>query len=335
MTVPSLTNTQAVTVIIPSNLDTRMDWLKHRLIFLYRHGFQGEVLLGIWSGHGKVEALLSFCRPLSANIRVVLQDGAVRFTERILALAEQAAGQYVIQTGDDDFLIPDALDKLVVLLAQDASIACAQGRTLSINSDVNLPLQIYPFPVWPALETDTLSRYAKYCVRPGQLFHAMFRRADFIDRYRWMDEAMAKTKNEVWFESIGEFYGVIKGRFFILDEIFILRGKDPTNASRAVRADARQFPLFLLAEDFSPTYKFFEGQLFRLLATVGVNPDDPVVQQTVQAGMLNILGAAVYGRREPPPPEETKLLAMLQQQPLHPTLERIIRMVFETKVAAA
>jgi hypothetical protein len=145
---------------------------------------------------------------------------------------------------------------------------------------------------------------------------------------------MVHTNNsDVWFEAIGEFYGIIKGRFFILDELFILRGKDSSNASRKVRASGRQFPSFLQAEEFSTTYKIFEAQLFRLFATVGVNVNEASNRQTILHGVLQIIGAAAFMRREPPPPDEMRFAKMLQQYPLHPMLERVLRMVLETKPA--
>jgi len=334
MTAASVPESKDVSVIIPSNLDARMDWLKHRLLFLYRYGFQGEVVVGVWEGHAKIDALLSFCFGLSPNIRVIRQDGALRFTERALTLAEQASGKFIIQTGDDDFLLPEALGKLAVILAEDSSIVCAQGRTVSINSTLTSPLEIFPFPMWPALEHEVLTRFSNYSRRPGQLFHALFRRADFIERYQWMDEAMVHTNNsDVWFEVIGEFYGIIKGRFFILDELFILRGKDSSNASRKVRASGRQFPSFLQAEEFSTTYKIFEAQTFRLFATMGVDVHEASNRQTILHGVLQIIGAAAFMRREPPPPDEMRFAKMLQQYPLHPMLERVLRMVLETKPA--
>ena len=330
-----LANTKDLSVIVPSNLDQRMDWLKHRLTFLYRNGYQGETLVGVWRGHDKLNELLAFCLSLSSRIRVVAQDGSRRFAERVLELSEQTRGKHVIQIGDDDFLLPEPLVQLAEVLERDPSIVCAQGRSLFINSSLTLPLQIRPFPVWPALETDLLTRFTQYCTHSGQLFHAMFRRADFIERYRWMDEAMAQTKNDVWFEMIGEFYGVIKGRFFIVDEIFILRGKDANSESRNIRSDHRQFPFFLLEEDFSPTYKFFERQLFRMFTSQGVNVEDPVTRTIIRTGVLNIFGTAVLGRRADLPIEEVRLSAMLHEQPTPAVLERILGMVLNTKAEAS
>ena len=335
MTLPTLAKTRDVSVIIPTSLDTRLEWLKRRLNFLYQYGFQGQTLVGVWSGHAKAEELLAFCARLSPNIRVILQDGAIRFTARVLALSEHVTSKYIVQIGDDDFLLPDALEKLVGVLEHDARVVCAQGRTISINSDLSVPLQIRQLQMWPAPETDILNRFAQYCMHPGQVFHAMFRRADFIERYHWMDEAWANTDNHVWYEVIGEFFALVKGRFLIVDEIFIIRGKDANNTSRIMRANAGQFPLFLLSETFSPTYKFFEGQVFRLFASSGLDVNAPETRSTILTGILSIIGAAAFNRRGPPPAEEVRLLEVLRQQPTHPTVDRLLRMILDSQPVAA
>jgi len=335
MTNLQLPRTKAISVIIPTNLDARLEWLKHRLNILYLHGFRGETIVGVWAGHQKLEVLRSFCAELSPKINVISQDGALRATDRVLAMTTLISGKYVVQIGDDDFLLPDALENIAGVLDQDASIFCAQGRTLFINSDLAMPLSISPLPMWPALEPDVMDRYTRYLTRPGQLFCAMFRRADFIERYHWMEEAMAHTDNHVWFEAIGEFFPIIKGRVHILDEIFIVRGKDPKNTSRVVRAEGGQFPFFLLSDSFSTTYKFFEGQVFRLFASLGIDVEAPENRKVILTGLLNGIGAAAFGRRSPPPPEETQLLEMLQQRPVHPTLNRILEMIMSTRPAVA
>lgn len=332
---PIPAKTRDVSVVITSYLAHRLQWVKHSLNFLYRHGYEGETLVGVWGGHDKIDDLISFCMSLSLRIRVIHQDGAQRFTQRVLALAERTTGQYIAQTGDDDFLLPEALGSLVKLLAQDPSVFCAQGRTISIGRDfTDTAFRVFMFPVWPAPEADLLTRYARYCAHTGQMFHAMFRRADYIERYRWMEEAMAETKNHIWFEFIGEFFPVIKGRFVIIEEIFILRGKHANNTSRLLNKDSNEerFPFFLLSANFSPTYKFVEGQVLRLFAGQGADVANPATREVILTGIVNCLGSALFNLRGPPPQEEVDLKAIFTQSPPHPLFVRIVQMVMETRV---
>jgi len=302
---------------------------------LYRYGFQGEVLVGVWTGHDKIDALLSFCLSLSFNIRVIAQDGADRFTARILALAEQATGKYVLQSGDDDFLVPAPLATLARTLDSDTSIFSVQGRTLMLDLDLVHPdYRVYTFPQWSAPETDLLTRYANYLKHPGQMFHAMLRTADFIARCRLVDETRKHTKNEIWFEWMAELFTLIKGRFVVVDEIYMLRGKHVANTSHLLlaAADTRMLPHLLFSDTFTPTYKFFECQIFRVFSACGrfVAAGQPPYHL---ARFLDYMGALLFKRRGPPAPEELALAALLTQSPPHPMFVRIID-VKETRLPA-
>jgi len=330
-----LSRTRDISVIIATNLDQRFEWLRHRLNFLYHHGFQGEVLVGVWAGHDRIDALLSFCLSLSLNIRVIAQDGADRFTARVLAMAEQATGKYLLQSGDDDFLLPGPLATIAQLLESDPSVFSAQGRTILLDTDLVHPdYRIYTFPQWPAPEPELLTRYAQYFKHPGQTFYAVFRRTDFVERCRHMDETMARTKNLVWFELATEFFTVIKGRFVVVDEIYMLRGTHSNNTSNILRRDFsdEMFPFLLFADHFSPTYKVFEEQIFHLFSACGVDPIQPEVRRIILQGFVDYLGVLIYKLRGPTQPEELALAALLTQSPAHPVTRRLIDMVIEARL---
>jgi hypothetical protein len=332
---PEYPKTRDVSVIIPSNLDLRLDRLKHSLNFLYRNGHQGEAIVGIWGGHDKIDALQSFCAALSANIRIISQDADLRFTARVQEMADLTRGKYIVQTGDDDFLLPPTAQSLVNVLEQDPSVFAAQGRILTITLDEDPVFGLGTLPLWPAPEQDLLTRFARYCKHTGMTFHAMFRRADFIERYKWMDETMEKTKSHVWFDAMGEYFSIIKGRFVIVEEIFMLRGKHAANTSRIFRRDLadQAFPFFLLSEDFTPTYKVLEGQVLRLFASVGVDVMEPKTRKIILTGLLDGLQGGIYGRTDSPSPEDARLKAILKQDPPHPVLTSVLTMVVGTKVA--
>lgn len=332
--VPGLDKTRDVSVIIPSNLDLRFDLVKHCLNCLYRNGHQGEAVVGVWGGHDKIAALQSFCTSLSSKIRVISQDEAIRFTARIQELAAQTSGKYIVKTGDDDFLMPPTLESLVSVVEQDPGVFCVQGRMLTIAFDEDPVFRFSMLPLWSAPEPDRLARYAEYCKHTGMLFHAMFRRADFIKRYTWMDETMAHTKNHVWFDARGELFTIVRGRFVIVEESFLLRGKHPANTSRIFRRDFSDetLPFFLLSANFTPTYKFFESQVFRLFASVGVDVAKPEARRIVLTCLLKVLQGGVFGRTDAMSQGDVRPRAILDQRPLHPVLTSVLTMLVETKV---
>lgn len=68
-----------------------------------------------------------------------------------------------------------------------------------------------------------------------------------------------------------------------------------------------------------------------MLTSVGVNVEDPVIRKTILTGVLNIFGAAAFGRRADPPIEEARLSFMLRKQPTPPVLDRILGMILNTR----
>ena len=317
-----------ISVLIPSNLDQRLGWLKHALNFLYKNGFEGEVVVGVWGGHEHLPALAAFCLSVSNNIKIHAQNGAQRFTQRVLELAKQAAGKHIIQIGDDDFLVPGALKDMSEYLETHPHAFAVQGRTLSISHD---PYALYPLPMWDIADSTALGRYANYCANPGQLFHAMLRRTDFIERMEYMDAAMSYAENNVWFEVICDFYTIVKGRFSILADVFILRSKHANNTSRGLLKNdyENMFPHYLLSPKFSSHYQFFQKQLFEVFRSKGANVDHPEMRREIQAGFLNLLGAIIYGRRPPLSAAETALQNKINTQ--HADMLALVEMVHNAK----
>ncbi len=328
---------RGVSVTIPTNLDERLDWLKHRLNFLYKCGHEGEVVVGVWGGHDKLALLRAFCDGLSPNIKIIVQDGAERFTARFLELAQASCGKYILQIGDDDFLLPASFRALSELLEKDASVYCAQGRTFLIDPESQGPnYKLGTLPLWAAPEHDLLTRYARYFEHPGILFHAMLRRADFIERMTAMDEIMEHTKNPVWWEVLGEFFAVIKGRFVILDEVFMLRGFHAESHSLKFKSDKAEemFPRLLQSEKFTATYKVFEDRIFKLFASRGVDVTAYETREIILAGILGYIGASAFRVKWPHSPEEENLKMVVRQMPMHPVVDRILQLVHATRVPA-
>ena len=313
-----------ISVIIPSNLDERLQWLKHALMFLFANGFEGEVLVGVWGGHTHISGL----KASFPKVRFFEHDAAHNFTARSLELAHVSTGDYLIQIGDDDFLVPETLVKLAEMLQKHPYVFAVQGRTLQITHD---PYNLITFPMWPANESTALTRFSKYCTQTGQIFHAMLRRADFIERLEYMDRAMAYTKNHIWFEIIGDFYCVIKNRFIITDDVFILRSKHPGNTSRGlIKNDfENMFPHYVLSPQFSDHYQFFQKELFSIFQSKGVNASASEIRREIQVGFLNLLWTLIYGRRVTVSPGEKAFEEKCAAK--HPDIAQLVEMVADAK----
>jgi hypothetical protein len=316
-----------VSILILSNLNDRLEWLRHRLNFLYKIGHQGETLVGIWGGHDKLDDLRAFAAALSPLITILAQDGARLPTVRLVELAERATGDYIITQGDDDFLLPMAFPACIALLA-DPGVFCAQGRVLGIDAAVTLPIGVGGFPTWQAPEAEVLPRFCAFTRHIGTTYHAMYRRPQFIARAKAMDDVMQRTHNRVFFESMGEFFSVISGRFVVCNQIYFVKGFHHEHTSALWRASQseRMSPYLVLSD-----YKILEGWVFRLLEDQGVDLSVDATRKQVMDAMLDYLGWVMFKRRDMIEPAETDIKNWLRQSPTPPEIQTLVNVIASTK----
>lgn len=329
---------KTVSVLIPSNLNQRLDWLKHRLKFLYTLGHQGEVLVGVWGGHDKIGELGAFCESVSPKIFIVAQDGNEWPPKRLVELAEKASGRFAVIQGDDDFLLPSAFASPTELLDRDPSVTCAQGRCIDlvVGPDMYSPLVVNWYPLTRATNSDTVERFSKFLKNYSTTWHAMYRRPQFIARMRLIQEIMASTNNYVFCEGMGEFYSVITGKFFLFDEFYFVKGLHDQNVSRTLKADLSEKmpPYLILSRDFSPDYKILERRVFDLLESVGVQTSDPAIRKRILDGMVDYMGYVIFKRKGDFEPEEIAIKNLIKQEPLHPALERVLGLIYATRITS-
>ncbi len=322
-----------VSVLIPTNLNERLAWLKHRLNFLYKLGHAGETMIGVWAGHEKIDDLRSFCAALSPHIVILSQDGEQRFTTRLGVLAAQATGAYVVTQGDDDFLLPASFPACIKLL-EDPSVSCAQGRLIVINADLAMPIGLGPYPTWQAPEHDVLTRFSTFMRHFGSTFHAMYRRPQFIERAAVMDDVMQRTHNLVFFEYVGEIFSVIKGRFVVSEEISLVKGLHDKNTSTVFRTSlsTKMAPHLVLSDHFTSDYKVLESWVFHLLESMGVAVSEDIIRKQVLDGMVDYLGWLLFKRRDMIEAAEVEIDKRLRQSPPPPLINTLVGLIDATRV---
>ena len=321
---------------MPANLDQRFGWVRHAVRFLYLLGHQGETIIGVWKGQESIPALDAFCRQVSPHIRIVRQDGEARNTKRLLDLAEMSHGEYLVTQGDDDLLFPSGLHYARELLRNDLAIACTQGRFIQLHLDrPQRPGEyfIFPFPVWQALENHPLERLENFVNNVSMTWHALYRRGFFIERMAAMNDLYHQdmTRDDALFETLGDLYAAVKGKFVVFNEMYMFRGKHQTQGSRTFSSGnhMREFPHLILADNFSASYKVLQGKIADLLASLGV--DVQTADERIMNAHVKLLERVLNGKRGELEPDEAAWQAMLRQQPMHPALVEALSAVHATR----
>lgn len=324
-----------LSVLILANLTNRKSWLIHALRFLEYGGHRGEVLVGVWNSHDQIPAVEAACAEFkNSMVRVVAQDGAARMTLRLSQLAEQAQGEFIVTQGDDDFLVPAAFRKPIEILVADPGVSCAQGRGVRLQYIDALAgtFNIEGFALWQALGPDPLERFVDLMKHYTFTWYAIYRRDQFRERARYMDDMWAASDDLVFFECIGDLYAVIKGKIVVTDDLYLLRGEHPHAGSREYKVSDRykMAPYLIFAPTYSASYKHFEALALALLGSMGVDPASPDTLERLERGMLNLMGHRLYKLRAPLNPEERAFQEFLHS-PQNTELQKVCNLVFATR----
>jgi glycosyltransferase domain-containing protein len=301
-----------VCIIIQTNLEERGDWLAHRVIFLEQAGHRGEVLVGVWGGHDRIDEIRKRCEAhvRSFTLTFVAQDGDVFPVDRLIELAKSVDCPYIAIQGDDDFFMPETLAAAAAVLESDAGVGCAHGRYVNLDLPTIAGTQHYSFfPNWEALEDDALDRFAALMKHYAFTWHAVYRSAHFIRRAELMRDVYDESGNAIFCEMIGDLYSVIIGKIWVLEDMYAVRGEHSGSNSKVLRQGGIRYnmpPYMLLADDFSSAYKVFERYCVNLFREVGVDVEDERVQRRIADGMLACLGRLIYKLRDRLDPGEVE-----------------------------
>lgn len=323
-----------VSILIPTNLADRPGWVEHRLNFLSALGHRGDVVVGVWGGHDRVPALKAFAAKLKIPVSIIEQRAEVFATFRLIELAESAAHPLVMAQGDDDFILPSELDAPAQLLAQDATVFCSRGRAIAVEIDSPKGTMIDWYPSWQALEAEPLERFAAFVKNFGNLWHAVYRRAQFIERMRYMSDVAVATDNGVFYEYAGDFYSAIQGKVVFFDQVGFIKAFHSENAAATLKSElSRKMPPYLiLAETFSKDVAFIEKSVNGLLAARGVNTENR--QQAIMNALVDFVAYATYKTRQRQEPQDKAIRQMLAEQPLNPGIAGLLNAIKATQVTA-
>ncbi len=308
-----------VTILIPSNLAERRDMLAHRLRFLGMAGYTGDVVIGVWGGHEYIPDLQKVCAGLAQlKVAIVPQQGADIFPKRLLGLAELVRQPYVITVGDDDFLVPSAFAQPIALLESDPGISCAQGRAMNLK--VSADGEHYQgdgFPLWDALESNPVQRFATLMKHYTFSWHAIYRRDQFIERARYMVDMQEHSTDGAFFECIGDVYAVITGKVALCEELYMIRGVHDRNTSTTARQGGINYlvpPFLLLSPQFSACYAHFQSLVLKMFQAVGVDTTKEETLRNILKGMMYLLGHRFFKLRDGLQPREAAFQQMITGQ---------------------
>ncbi|MBM3512552.1 MAG: TIGR00180 family glycosyltransferase [Alphaproteobacteria bacterium] len=325
----------SVAILILSNLAQRRDWLIHRLRFLEVAGHRGEIKVGVWGGHDQIPFVEQAIHDFSSNVRItiVAQNGDDLASQRITELAHRCESEFVVIQGDDDFLVPDAVMKAAVMLANTPTAICAQGRciALSLGDTITTNFSCSQFPVWEAMEEDVLERFVNLMKHYSFTWHAVYRKSQFIERLRYMDDVYRNTNEHIFFECMGDLYSVIKGKIIVFDELYLLRGDHIGNAVKTERKslNMQMPPYLMLSSNFSRAYKYFEERCLEIFRSMGIDTSSEDAMRQILDGMVSCMRRLFFKARDRLDPGEVTFYDAMKRGG-HPGVMHVLELIFRS-----
>lgn len=261
----------SVTLIVPT-VHTRHELFARTLRYLAVCRLPHPVMVSDHSpeAHGNVVKAIVAQHP-GLNLKLIRHPPEMHFLERLIDCARQSDTPYVHLHADDDFVIPETLQKLIQLM--DAQPACAA----SMGLNVNVSLSTSKFSPIDKLSIDHAKperRLIAQLENYSSVLYALRRREEFI---RSLHFAVARCPDVQFWQYLESCAAVLEGGIHVIDDLHYVRQTHAKKWSSAlVREKSKDhFPYLITNPEFSGRVTAFRNALVEASAARGLRiPDD-------------------------------------------------------------
>jgi glycosyltransferase domain-containing protein len=240
-----------------------------------------------------------------------------RFLAKLIATLERLEAGAVMLCAQDDFVVPEALERLIARLEADPGLSAARGQIARFKLLAGNDIRLVPHPMKPHPEADPVERVLEHLRDFCPVFYSVHRRELLIGSLRLTE---AKTRNVIFFQYLSSCVTAFQGRIDCTDELFYLRQSHPASWAAMLNRDYEHWPLLVASPDYSRYYGEFRSALLELMtgtpgataAGLGGRIDDAYLELVrrsfCQVGESNPLHDAFYRRLQQPGTPESGLL---------------------------
>jgi glycosyltransferase domain-containing protein len=256
-------------LIVPTFQGT--PFLKRTLDYFRHVGFRGQVVLSDNSTHGHRDFVCECVqRYPDLRIDIHLFPAEIRFLDKMVATCERIGAPFVMLHAHDDFLVPDAVEQCVGVLADRADYSVARGRVamfaLSRGSGEHagkIGMSRVPHPMRGYEQDDSVERVIKHIERYASTFYSVHRREQLMESFRITEAA---TKNVIFFQYLSSCISALNGKIWCSDELFYVRqGHEDSWSGSLRKGNYEAWPMLITSSDFSRYYQEFRGTLVDLV----------------------------------------------------------------------
>jgi len=286
-------------------------YLRRALDYLKRVEYPGQIVI-CDSSHPEHAGFVAGSQAAYPDLWIELATfpDTVEFFDKLEATLDRLPAEHAMLCANDDFVIPDVLERCVAALSSDTSLSCARGRSVMFqlvrqpdpggDSNVGVGLSLYPMRSY--MHAGCIERTLEFLRNYSTTMHSVHHRALLLENVRYTG---AHSGNLIFFQYLFSAISAVQGRILCLDEPFYIRqGRADSMSAQMRRASYEHWPLLITSPDFSRFYgEFRQAVLDFVAARVGETP--PTLPLDFDVAAVGLMRRGFCGK-EFDNPEEVK-----------------------------
>lgn len=259
MSYPRIEDPAVFSLVVPTR--NRAAHLRRLLTYLQAVGYPGRIHLADSStGAQRTEVEGMQARFPELWLEPLFFPDSHTLAQTVVDALGQIDSPLVMLCADDDFVVPQALERCVAFLQQNPDHVSARGKAVAFEfrrqqpgeTGLEVGFTLQPMHAYP--QDGAAARLLAFMRRYSSTQHSVVRRAAMRDA---LAAAQAVTTNPVFFRYLWSCLTVAQGRVWTTPELFNIRQqREP-----AAPAGPARWPLLITSPDFADLYAAFRAGL--------------------------------------------------------------------------
>lgn len=285
-------------LVVPTYQGT--PFLRRLLDFLQAEQYAGHVVLSDNSS-GEHRAFVESCPQRYADLWLDVQcyDFDIRFLDKLARTLGTLEARNVMLCGQDDYVVPETLEKLLGVIEADPGLACVRGRVARFllrplaqkGPKPAATIHLNNAPMLPYEDSDPVKRVLGHMRAYTSTLYSLHRRDQLLESFRFTDAA---THNIIFWQYLSSCVTVALGRVACLDELFLARQIHKRSWSATAR-DNEHWPLLVTSPNYSTYYQGFRAALTDFLFKRVGAQDDGALGASIDQAFLELFKRAFCG----------------------------------------
>jgi glycosyltransferase domain-containing protein len=256
-------------LIIPTYEGT--PFLRRCLEYLNSIQYPGHILLADDSS-GEHREFVASCpsRYPELWIDLHLYAHGTRFLDKLRRSMDRMRARFVMLCGQDDFVVPSAIERVVQVLDVDPGLSCARGRVARFRvrrregagSADKVAVEFLQHPMRAYRQAGAIDRVLAHLRAYASTLYSVHRRSHLIESFRRTEAA---TRNVIFMQYLSSCITVAQGCVECLDTLFLVRQAHAASWAARLMRDLEHWPLLVASPRFSGYYQEFRSALLELL----------------------------------------------------------------------